>query len=83
MKGKPPSARRIRHGVQVTYKTKYRYTFKGVIVGAVYSGNPMKKDHITAVVVRQQDYGLPRHTFIEECSVMEVIPIENIRIRRS
>ncbi|MEW1546886.1 hypothetical protein [Streptomyces tsukubensis] len=81
MKGNPPSARRIRHGVQVKYKM-YRHIFNGVIVGAVYSGDPMKKDHITAVVIYPQRYGPPRPTFIEECSDMEIVPIENVRIRR-
>ncbi|EMF02432.1 hypothetical protein H340_01259 [Streptomyces mobaraensis NBRC 13819 = DSM 40847] len=81
MKGRPPNPRRIRHGVRVKYKS-YRWTFDGVVIGAVYSDNPMKKDHITAVVIQPERYGLKRHTFEEECKDMEIVPIERVRIRR-
>ncbi|MGW5532218.1 hypothetical protein [Streptomyces xanthochromogenes] len=60
----------------------YRHVFDGVIVGAVYSDNPMKKGHITAVVVEPKRYGLPRQTYAEMCRDLEVIPLENVRIRR-
>ncbi|SHN24444.1 hypothetical protein SAMN05216268_126102 [Streptomyces yunnanensis] len=81
VKGRPPHPRRIRHGVRVKFKS-YRHVFDGVIVGAVYSDNPMKKAHITAVVIEPKRYGLARQTFAEECRDLEVVPLENVRIRR-
>lgn len=82
MKGRSPNPKRIRHGVKVKYKS-FRHVFEGSVVGAVYSDNPMKKAHITAVVIEPRSYGLPRQTYAEECRHLEVVPIENVRIRRS
>ncbi|MEU3599644.1 hypothetical protein ABZ714_13100 [Streptomyces sp. NPDC006798] len=67
--------------MKVAYRA-HRHIFDGIVVGAVYSANPMKKAHITAVVIKPRNYGLPRQTFIEECRDLEVVPIENVRIKK-